>query len=187
LKNTKNNFLGFRLPENLIEKLDSISEQKAKSRGLIAKNAIEQWINHEMFNQTNQMMIIPKALLCEIFKNYNSEDDFQLLIKGTVDLIADIMKFVLSEPMNQANLDDYIKYSIYLFGSNGFNWFNSIDINSNEKSFTLIALHDLNENFSIFFKSFYKYLLKEHFNYEFVINLEETTSNLIHLDFTLKK
>jgi len=187
LKNTKNNFLGFRLPETLIAKLDMISEQKAKSRGLTAKNAIEQWLNHEMFNQTNQMMIIPKGLLCEIFKNYKSEEDFQVLIKGTVDLIADIMKFVLSEPMNQENLDNYIKYSIYLFGSNGFNWFNSIDINYNENSFTLIALHDLNENFSIFCQSFYKYLLKEHFNYGIIINLEETTSNLIHLDFTLKK
>ena len=56
----KSNFLGFRLSEEILDNLDLIAKQQNKTRGLIAKDAIEQWLNLEIFNQTNQMIMISK-------------------------------------------------------------------------------------------------------------------------------
>jgi len=44
-KPKKSNFLGFRLSEEILESLDLIAKQQNKSRGMVAKEAIEQWIN----------------------------------------------------------------------------------------------------------------------------------------------
>ena len=58
----KSNFLGFRLSEEVLDSLDLIAKQQNKSRGIVAKEAIEQWITLELFNQTNQMFLISKNI-----------------------------------------------------------------------------------------------------------------------------
>ncbi|MGB5911921.1 MAG: hypothetical protein WBH31_12070 [Promethearchaeia archaeon] len=187
MKIQKSNFLGFRLPEDVLEKLELIAKQKATTRGIAAKNGIEQWINRELYNQTNQMITIPKKLLINLLSIKDSKEKFNKIIKESADIITDIMKFIISKPMNEETFEEYLKFSILFFGSNELNWFNTFDININENNFNLIGLHDLDENFSNFFQVFYKHLLREYFNFNIIINLEETTSNLIHLDLNFRK
>lgn len=187
MKTQKSNFLGFRLPEDVLEKLELIAKQKATTRGIAAKNGIEQWINRELYNQSNQMINIPKNLLTNLLSFKYSKEQYNKTIQESVNIITDIMKFIISKPMNEETFEDYMKFSIYFFGSKGLNWFNTFDININENNFFLMGLHDLDEKFSNFFQIFYKKLLTEHFNFNIIMNLEETTSNLIHLDLNLKK
>lgn len=181
----KSNFLGFRLSEPIINKLELIAKQENKTRGLVAKDAIEQWLNLELFNQTNEMIMISKSIFSKILSKL---DDLTLdiIAKDFADLFSDIMKFSTAKPMNEETLKSYTAFLIDFFGKNGLKWFNTLDIQNQDNSFIFRGLHDMDEVYSIFFTKFYKYLLSEYFDLDFTTKIEEKTSNLVHLEFKLK-
>ena len=181
-----NNFLGFRLSEKTLKRLDLLANQVGKTRGIIAKDAIKQWLTLKMFDQTNEMITISKTLFVRMLQNINMEKS-KRFAEEFADLIADLMNFSLTEPMNLDTLDNYSQFSIDFFGKNGLKWFNTIDIQIENNKLILRGLHDLNENFSIFFTNFYKYLLSHHFKINYNEKNEDTTTNLVYLEFDLKK
>ncbi|MFX1313658.1 MAG: CopG family ribbon-helix-helix protein [Promethearchaeota archaeon] len=181
----KSNFLGFRLSEETLYKLDLLAKQDNKTRGLVAKDAIEQWLNLELFNQTNEMIMISKTVFSKILSRLD-EEELNVIAKDSADLFSNIMKFLVAKTMNDKSLKTYAIISINFFGKNGLKWFNTLDIQIQDNTYIFRGLHDLDEVFSHFFSKFYKYLLSEHFNLDFIIKMEEKTSNLIHLDFNLK-
>lgn len=179
------NFLGFRLSEQVINKLELIAKQENKTRGLVAKDAIEQWLNLELFNQTNEMIMISKSIFSKILTKL---DDISLenIAKDFADLFSDIMKFSTAKQMNEETLKLYTEFLINFFGKNGLKWFNTVDIQTLDNFFIFRGLHDMDEVYSIFFTKFYKYLLSEYFDLDFTTTIEERTSNLVHLEFKLK-
>jgi predicted DNA-binding protein len=181
----KSNFLGFRLSEEILDKLELIAKQQNKTRGLVAKDAIEQWLNLELFNQTNEMIMVSKSIFSKILSKI---DDLSLdiIAKDFTDLLSDIMKFSTAKPMNEDTFKSYTTFLIDFFGKNGLKWFNTIDIQVQDNSFIFRGLHDMDEVYSNFFSKFYKYLLSEYFELDYTTNMEEKTSNLIHLEFKLK-
>ncbi|MFX1259311.1 MAG: CopG family ribbon-helix-helix protein [Promethearchaeota archaeon] len=183
-KTKKSNFLGFRLSDEILNKLDLLAKQDNKTRGLVAKDAIEQWLNLELFNQTNEMIMISKTVFSKILSRL-SEEDLTMIAKDMADLFSNIMKFLVAETMSDETLNAYANFSINFFGKNGLKWFNTLDIQFQDTIYIFRGLHDLDEIFSNFFSKFYKYLLSEYFNIAFIINMEEKTSNLIHLEFNL--
>ena len=187
-KNVKktSNFLGFRLTEKTLKRLDLVANQVGKTRGIVAKDAIKQWLTLKMFDQTNEMITISKTLFMKMLQNINMGKS-KLFAEEFADLIADLMNFSFTEPMNLDTLDNYTQFSINFFGKNGLKWFNTIDIQIDNNKLILRGLHDLSENFSIFFTNFYKYLLFQHFNISYKERSEDTTSNLVYLECDLKK
>ena len=181
----KDNFLGFRLSEEVLDKLDLIAKQNNKTRGLVAKNAIEQWLNLELFNQNNNLIMISKIAFSKILSELNNED-LNILANEVSSLYSDLMKFVVAKPMNDDSLKTYAAFSIDLYGKNGLKWFNNIDIQIRDKTFIFRGLHDLDEVFSNYFSLLYKNLLSEYFELEFISTREEKTSNLIHLELNYK-
>ena len=184
--NKKSNFLGFRLSEEVLNKLELIAKQENKTRGLVAKEAIEQWLNLELFNQTNEMIMISKSIFSKTLSKLD-DASLDIIAKDFADLFSDIMKFSTAKPMNEETLKSYISFLINFFGKNGLKWFNTLDIKSQDNMFLLRGLHDMDEVFSKFFTKFYKYLLSEYFDLDFFPKIEEKTSNLIHLEFNLKQ
>ena len=181
----KSNFLGFRLSEEILDKLELIAKQENKTRGIVAKDAIEQWLNLELFNQTNEMIMLSKSIFAKILSKL---DDLSLdaIAKDFADLLSDIMKFSMAKPMNEDTFKSYIAFLIDFFGKNGLKWFNTIDIQIRDNSFIFRGLHDMDEVYSNFFSKFYNFLLSEYFELEYTTKIEEKTSNLIHLEFKPK-
>ena len=102
------------------------------------------------------------------------------------DFFSDIMKFSTAKSMSEETLKPYIDFLIKFFGKNGLKWFNTLDIQKRDNSFVFRGLHDMDEVYSNFFTTFYKYLISEYFDLDFMMKIEEKTSNLIHLEFKLK-
>lgn len=114
----KSNFLGFRLSEDVIDKLELIANQENKTRGLIAKDAIEQWLNLEMFNQTNEMIIMSKSIFSKILAKLDDQS-LENIAKDLADMLSDIMKFSTAKPMNEETLKSYTAFLMMFFGKNG--------------------------------------------------------------------
>ena len=181
----QNNFLGFRLSEGIINKLELIAKQQNKTRGLVAKDAIEQWLNLELFNQTNDMIMISKSIFSKILSKLD-DTSLDIIAKDFADLFSDIMKFTTAKPMNETTLKSYTDFLIDFFGKNGLKWFNTLDIQTKDIFLIFRGLHDMDEVYSNFFTKFYKFLLSQYFDLDFTTRIEEKTSNLIHLEFRLK-
>ncbi len=183
-KKKVSNFLGFRLSEQILAKLDLIASQQNKTRGITAKDAIKQWLNLEVLNQNNEMITISKTVFIKLL-SLIGEENLIALAEENSDLFSDIMKFLVAKPMNDETLKSYAKFSVNFFGKNGLKWFNTIDISIENRTLVFRGLHDLNQDFSNYFTLFYKNLLSNHFELEFKTKIEDTTPNLIHLEFHL--
>jgi hypothetical protein len=181
----KNNFLGFRLSQEVSNKLDLIAKQNNKTRGLVAKDAIEQWLNLEILNQNNNLIMFSKIAFSKILSRLKNED-LNILANEVSSLYSDLMKFLVAKPMNKDSLKTYAALSIDLYGKNGLKWFNTIDIQIRDNLLIFRGLHDLDEIFSNYFSLFYKNLLSEYFKLEFITTQEDKSSNLIHLELQFK-
>ena len=92
----KSNFLGFRLSEDDIDKLDQIAKIENKSRGLIAKQAVRNWVILESFRKTNNMFIISKSIFCKLISMVN-DDTLKFITIEMGDLITEKLKIRLKK------------------------------------------------------------------------------------------
>ncbi len=186
-KKTKEyNYIGFRLPEDGLKNLDTIAKQERKSRNLIAKEGLQEWVDLQLYNQNNNMLFISKTLFINLL-SFIDNDNINKLAIEVGDLTADILRFLVAKPMTSDTLQQYAQFSINFFGKRGLKWFNILDIEIIDSKLIFRGIHDLQEKFSDFFTSFYKYLLSQHFNLDFMTNIEEITPGIIHLEFKLRK
>jgi hypothetical protein len=182
----EDNFLGFRLSDTELKKLKQIAKIENKSKSLIAKQAVGYWINLEFFRKTNAMFITSKSIFRKLIAIAN-EETLESISSEMADLIADIMKFIVVEPMNLEHFNDYSSNIIKFLGASGIRWFSNIDIDLKEnidlkeKKITVKALHDLDEKFSYFFSKIIKNLLNTYFEINITEEINESTSNLMYL------
>lgn len=185
-----NNFLGFRLSEHDIIKLEKIAKDENRSRSLIAKQAVKNWITLESFRKTNKMIISTKSILKSMFSQFLSEANEELLNSlaiDTADLLADITRYNIPVEMDFKNFRIYTKNLINLLGNTGFRWFNKIDFIVKKDRLKIKGLHDLDEGFSEFFTSMIEYYLETFFNIELNNEIKDISSSLIYLEYTVKK
>lgn len=183
-KPKKSNYLGFRLSEPEIIKLEKIAKIENRSRGLIAKHAIKNWINLESFRKTNNMIIITKSMFTRLFLHLN-EDSSKELVIDTANLLADITRFNISDSMEVQNFNKYAKNIIKFLTNSGIKWFNTIDFNLINKTLKIKGLHDLDDNFSEFFIKMIEYFLKTYFKFDLDTKLKSVSSNLINLEYEI--
>ncbi|MFX0188831.1 MAG: hypothetical protein ACFE8A_13985 [Candidatus Hodarchaeota archaeon] len=181
----KSNFLGFRLGENEINRLDYIAKLDNKSRSMIAKQAVENWINLESFRKTNNMFVITKSMFLKLV-SIAEEDTLNDLAAEMAYLIADVLRYVVIKPINSKSFNIYSKNIINLLGISGIRWFNSLDLSLNERKIIVKGLHDLDDNFAYFFIKVILNLLETHFNFDLKEIVKEYSSNLIYLEYQIK-
>jgi len=182
----KSNFLGFRLGEKDLNRLDIIAKVENKSRGIIAKQAVKNWIQLESLRKTNNMFVITKSMFLKLVSN-EDEDTLNEIANEIASLIADILRYSITKPMIPKNFDNYSKNISNLLGASGISWFNSLDLNFNEKKIVVKGLHDMNDNFAYFFTIVILNLLKTQFNLKLKEIVKEYSSNLLYLEYQLEE
>jgi len=181
-----NNFLGFRLSENDIFKLEKIAKIENRSRSLVAKQAVKNWITLESFRKTNNMIIITKSMFYQLLSKVD-EELIDSLVVEIAELLADITRFNIPETMDFKNFKIYSKNIIRFLSNTGIRWFNTIDFILKKDVLTIKGLHDLDEGFSDFFTLMIEYYLKTFFSIELDNKTKDISSNLIYLEYTIKK
>jgi len=173
------------LSEKILHKLDLIAQQENKTRGTIAKDAVRQWINLKQYESTNEMITIPKRFLLNLLESPN-EETLEKISENMANLLSDFIKYIFNKPLNNRILKEYSSFISYFFGKKGLKWFNNLDVRVKNDLFIFRGLHDLGEKFSIFFLAFFKKLLSEHFDFDFIAKIEESSPFLINLEFKYK-
>ncbi|MFX1397306.1 MAG: hypothetical protein ACFFAS_09715 [Promethearchaeota archaeon] len=181
-KKKKSNFLGFRLFKSDIDKLDQISKIENKSRGLIAKQAVKNWLNLESFRKTNNMVIITKWTF---FKLLAQADDslIESIVAEMSSLLSDMTKFNVAKPMDINHFGNYSKNLIKFLGVGGLRWFNSINIILEKKKLIVKGLHDLDEHFSDLFMRIIEDYIANNFEFNIENDQKEISSNLVYLEY----
>ncbi len=181
----RSNFLGFRLSHKDIEKLDQVAKIENKSRGLIAKQAVKNWLTLESFRKTNNMIIITKWTFFKLL----SQADGELLdniVSEMSSLLADMTKFNVAKPMDSKHFPSYSKNIIKFLGAGGLKWFNSIDFVLNNSTLIIKGLHDLDEYFSEVFSRIIEHYFQNNFEFEIENLQKEVSSNLVYLEYAVK-
>ncbi|MFX1385488.1 MAG: hypothetical protein ACFFBP_23985 [Promethearchaeota archaeon] len=182
----KSNFLGFRLGEKDLNKLDDLVKLENKSRGMIAKQAIKNWINLESFRKTNNLFIITKSMFLKLV-SIADEDTLNDLATEMAYLIADVLRYIVTKPMDSKNFNNYSKNIVNLLGISGIRWLNSLDLDLNDMRIIVKGLHNLDDNFAYFFTKVILNLLETHFNFNLKEIVKEYSSNLIYLEYQINK
>ena len=180
----KSNFLGFRLGEKDLERLDFIAKIENKSRGLIAKQAVKYWINLESFRKTYNMFIITRTMFMKLV-SLADENTLNEIAVEMAYLIADVLRYIVPKPMDTKNFNNYSKNIVNFLGISGIRWFNSIDLSLNENKIIVKGIHDLDDNFAYFFTKVISDLLKTHFSFDLKEVITDYSSNLIYLEYQI--
>ena len=182
----KNNYIGFRLSEKDIHRIEQISKVENRSKGLIAKQAVKNWLNLDSFRRTNNMIIISKSVFYRLLSCADKET-LNITSQEIGDLIADITKFMIAKPMELENFDEYAKSIIRFLSITGIKWFNRLDINLENNKLKIKGLHDLDEHFSEFIYQTILYFYNTYFDLELSEIMKEVSSNLLYLEFEIVK
>ena len=85
---------------------------------MFSKDTIEQWLNLELFNLTNEMIVMSKSVFSKI---HSKLDNLSLdnIAKYFADLFSDIMKFSTTKSMSEETLKLYTAFLIKFFDQNG--------------------------------------------------------------------
>jgi len=180
-----NNFLGFRLSEGDILNLEKIAKIENRSRSLVAKQAVRNWITLESFRKTNNMIIITKSMFYQLISKADTELLNSLVIE-IAELLGDMTRFDTSAKMDLENFKIYSKNIIRFLSNTGLRWFNTIDFILKKDILTIKGLHDLGEGFSEFFTMMIEYYLETFFSVELDNKTKNISSNLIYLEYIIK-
>ncbi|MBN1801777.1 MAG: hypothetical protein JW891_09745 [Candidatus Lokiarchaeota archaeon] len=180
----RNNFLGFRLSHKDIEKLDQVAKIENKSRGLIAKQAVKNWLTLESFRKTNNMIIITKWTFFRLLSQAD-EELLDNIVSEMSNLLADMTRFDVSKPMDSEHFPSYSRNIIKFLGAGGLKWFNSIDFTLNNNTLVIKGLHDLDEYFSELFTRIIEHYFQTNFEFELKNQKKEISSNLVYLEFDI--
>lgn len=183
-KKNVDNFIGLRLPVESINRLDHLASLQNKSRGTIAKEGLQVWLDRDVYTKTKNVIIIPKPILKELLP-LASKDMLERIAEETAIAVGDIMRFIIAKPIEEDTYQDYFTELNKYFGAQGVMWFSSFQfqaINGNGK-YTLRCLHDLGDNFSEFFALMFKKLMDLYFNLKPIKETEEISSLVVNLDF----
>ena len=102
-KRKRNNFLSFRVSEKTLKNLNLMAKQTGKTRGIMGKDAMKNWLKLELFNQTNEMITISKRMFTKLLSLLKQEE-LNAIAEDNSTLFANILKFLVEVPMNEDTL-----------------------------------------------------------------------------------
>ncbi len=151
-KKEKTRSITYRLPENIVEELETESSEKNISHNVLVKQILERHIQWDRFAEKIGMIPVPKIIIGELGKEM-SGDDIEKILKVMVPMIKESVLFMKGKyDLKRCieTLEDYMKAS-------GMNSDHKIEGDVHH----FIIQHELGIKWSLFTERLFKELFNE--------------------------
>lgn len=182
MKTNPSNFLGLRLPENILNKLKAISTQNNETPVQTGKKAIIEWIEVLFTARNLNMIILPKATLIKII-NFLNETQIQELSGDIAQNLTEFYKFFFLTHKEHLPLESFTEFTMKFLGSSGLMWFDSLLFSTESDKKTVQGSHHLGKKWSLFSGYTLQKLFIENVNAKIVKDTIFYGENLITFHF----
>lgn len=177
--------MSLRLDKETYQKLSQISQENNINKSELLRNSFNEWINIKKVLIKSDSMIIGKNFLKGLL---NSVDE-----KNIIDLgkkIAEVwineFNIHLIDMKAKEDLNSMLTIFTNGIGPNEANWFEKINYQKMDNDKILIyGIHTLNNNFSLFFRSFLEYLMAIQFGFILIQKPSNISDTTIRFEFKL--
>lgn len=160
----------FRIPENIIKKLNTYSKRKQISVNTLANQIFKNFVEWDFLAVEAGWMVFPKPSLKELIDN-TSEKELERIAKHKVEYHKDI-RFLM------VGTNDLTGFLILLRQKSQRSGFPFTETKSENGIIHFVIQHDLGEKWSYFNKLFYTQMIND---LGYKVNIE-TTKNTLVLD-----
>ena len=141
----------YRLPEDMLKKLDSLATQEEVSQNVLVKQILDSYLRWEVTATKAGWVVMPRGVLTSII----NEVDEKTIIKIASETAKIVHKDIILLMQGKYDFDGWIQVVRDRCKSSGFHL---KETTSNGKT-TIIMKHDLGEKWSVFFKAYYQEML----------------------------
>lgn len=189
-KNEKKKRIHTQVDERVLTYLKNYAEENNLSISKLIHKALTHYIRFVKKDEisSNPLILIAKTEFAFILKELSEEKIKCLAEIAYNDAIRErkeyIEKYFTKEEKSRFKLTPRILLNTLreqVFGYEGQNWFKEIKENFHEKRLTIGGIHNINKNFSIFFKY---YIEKHLLDFKYRLTNEKLDEDRIFLDFS---
>jgi len=144
----------YRLPEDMLKKLDSLATQEEVSQNVLVKQILDSHLRWEVSATKAGWVVMPRAILMNIM----NELDEKTIIKISSETAKIVHKSIILLMQDKYDFDGWIQVVRDRCKRSGFYL---KETTTAAGKTTLIMHHDLGEKWSVFFKAYYQEMLHE--------------------------
>lgn len=182
-ESNESHVMSIRLDKGTYERLKKISKETGVKKSKLLRTSFNNWTKLTKSPMLLNSLNIGKYFMRKILALLN-ENELQELSNDMGENWINILKIRLIDMEIKEDMNSLL--SIFTEGLSPplKNWFDKINYRILENGNVIIyGIHSLNRNFSLFFKFFVKYLMKEQFNYDLIEKSDNITKNTVELKF----
>ena len=145
--------VSLRLDKNTWNKLKKSANKQKMSPNALVSQILDSHIEWEMDAVAAGWITMPKLFLVELFKMIDKDEMEKIIIRLSIHMAKDINLYM----RGKYDLDSWLSILKARSERSGFNWTEYDD----SEILEIIMQHDMGENWSIYFKTFYENTLHD--------------------------
>lgn len=178
--------LGIRLPDNIMNKLEMIAQQRNETSNQLGKKAVIEWIEVLFASRNLNMIIFSKNSLVKMISYLTEQQLDEIAIEVGYN-INEYFQFLMKT--HQTHISDEMFYEIVtrFLGPAGCMWFEHLefDLGNNKQKAFFNGTHKSGKNWSIFAKKVIEVVLKKNYNYKIFPESIQLGENVLYFQFSL--
>lgn len=181
----KSNTISLRVDNDTYHKLNQISKENNIKKSELLRKSFNEWINFKKFLMKSDSMILGQNFIRGLFDIADKQGIIELG-KNIAEIWINEINIHLIDMNVKKDLDSMLSNLTDGIGPDEANWFDKITFLKKDNDIIRIyGIHSLNMNFSLFFKSFLEYLMKEQFKMELNQKASNISNTTLRLEFIL--
>ena len=179
-------FIGIRLPEEILARLEKIADNLNQTPNQLAKIAILEWIE-SYWTRNSDMITVNRSSYAKLLEMLK-EVQLHSFISNIAESIIEYYEYSIQKNANSSNLEEFITtMSKFIGEKTGLRWFRQMDYEVKTPPFNFKGTHDMGKKWSdIFIGIFQQILTKRSFNFDIVSDKTICSERIVYIEFQKK-
>lgn len=179
-------FIGIRLPEDILARLEKIAQNVNQTPNQLAKIAILEWTEN-YWTRNSDVITVTRSSYAKLL-GMLKQDQLHSFTADIAERIIEYYEYAKQENAGFSNLDEFLTMmSKFIGDKTGLQWFQQMDYEVLTPPFYLKGSHDMGKKWSdIFISIFEEILTMRSFNFEIVEGKTLCSERMVYLEFQKK-
>jgi hypothetical protein len=180
-------FIGIRLPEDILTRLEKIAQRENQTPNQLAKIAILEW-TESYWTRNSEVITVTRSSYSKLIEMLE-EDQLHSFVSDIAASIIEYYEYSIQKNAGFSNLDEFLTtMSKFIGDKTGLQWFRQMDYEAKKLPFFFKGNHDMGKKWSqIFIYIFEQILTMRTFNFKIVSKKTICSERMVYLEFQKKK
>lgn len=179
-------FIGIRLPEEILSKLEKIAQSSNQTPNQLAKIAILEWMESN-WTRSSDMITVTRSSYSKLLK-MTDDDQLKSIESDIAERVIGFYEYSIQENADFSHLEAFLKMMCKFIGTKtGLQWFRQLDYEVLNKPYYFKGTHDMGKKWSDFFLGTIRQIMaKRSFSFELIDEKIICSERMVYLEFNKK-